>query len=253
MKKERWLWIAIIAGLLIFLWQLDTCRGRDFGSQQSKYDSLAISKQEVVKLANSRGDTIVRQYAIMTSDQEALKKAAEELFNYKSKDQKQIKRIDALVKLTTKTKLPNPITAKFTNNNFDKKKFADSLSKECSDVISNLLDTSVLVGSQFKYDSSFLQIAGTVEKDGVRIDSLNMPDTQAIAFEVTKGGLFRRGIDGKVKFWTPRKLSVSVYHSNPYIQTTGMTSAVYQSPPKGRWLERAIIFATGVFLGSRLK
>lgn len=252
MKKERWLWISIVAGLIIFLWQLDSCRGRDFASQQDKYDSLALAKQEVVKLANARGDTIVRQYAIITSDQDALKKAADELFNYKDKDKKQIKRIDALVKLTTKTKLPNPIVAKFTDT-LDKKRFADSLSKECADVISILLDTSVFVGSQFKFDSSYLQLSGIVEKDGVRIDSLNMPDTQAIAFEVTKGGLFRRGIDGKVKFWTPRKLSVSVYHSNPYIQTTGMSSAVYKSPPKGRWLERAIIFATGVFLGSRLK
>lgn len=252
MKKERWVWIAIIAGLIIFLWQLDTYRGKEFASQQEKYDSLALAKQEVVKLANARGDTIVRQYAIITSDQALLKEAAKEIFNYKEKDQKQIKRIDALVKITTKTKLPSPITAKYIDT-FNRKRFTDSLDAECAKVVSSLLDTSVIIGSKFKFDSSYLQIVGTVEKEGVRIDSLNLPDTQAIAFEVTKGGFFKRGINGKIKFWTPKKLAVSVYHSNPYIQTTGMSSAIYKSPPGGRWIERLLIFGTGFLIGTQLK
>ena len=90
------------------------------------------------------------------------------------------------------------------------------------------------------------QIDASVLKDSFKINSIVFPDSQRIAILETKGGFFRRNINGKRPFYTKPKLEIMVLHTNQYIKIEGMSTLIYQPKAKGRWLERILIFGAGV-------
>lgn len=253
MKKERWIWIGIVLGLVIFLWQLDSCRNRKFASQQNKLDSITLANQVLIQDKNSIGQTVSKQAVIITEDQEALQDITAKVFNLEKQDEKRIKQINALIQIASRIRVDS-INIPFKDE-IAAKKFSDSLIAACAEVINYYKNNSIPVPQNVsisKEENPNFQFYGKVIKEGLAIDSINFPDSQRIAVIETKGGLFRRNIEGKVKFYTPRKLEIQVLHTNKYVEITGMSSIIYQPKVRGRWLERLLIAGVGIFLGTRL-
>lgn len=246
----------IVAGLIIALMQLDSCRNRDFKKQQATIDSLTLANQEMVKITNRQGDTIAKQNVIITQDQQALKNLTVELFDLKKRDERLLKQVEALLQIKSAVVVKNVDVPYKDTTGF--KRFSDSVEKACSEVIAyyrlnsvELQDTTV-DGQKAKHvsiDSSenkHFQLNADILKNKLRINSINLPDSQRIAIIVNKGGLFRKDITGKLKVFKRRELQVMVTHTNPYIQIQGMSSVVYKPNVKGRWLERLIMVGLGV-------
>lgn len=246
---------GIIIGLIILLLQVDSCRNRDFKAQQNKIDSLTLANQKLVQDTNRLGQIIDKQMVITTADQENLKTLTASLFNLMSADEKRIKQIDALIQIASKTGVRERVIPYVDLDR--QKKFSDSIEKNCADVIAfyrknavELTDTtkSGEIAKHVKIDSTqdkYFQFDADVLKNRFKINSLSFPDSQRIAVIETKGGLFKRGVDGKVKLWRRKSLEIQVVHTNPYIKVSGMSSVVYKPKVGGRWLERAVIFGAG--------
>ena len=247
--------VGIIVGLVVLLSQVDSCRGRDFMSQQAKIDSLTLANQQMVQVKNSLDQIVTKQAVIITQDQESLKDLTDSIFALNKKDQKRIKQIDALIQINSQTHV-STVNVPYVDT-IARKKFSDSVEKACADVIAyyrnstvELTDTSngelskhvVIDSNQNKH----FQFDGSVLKDKFRINSVNFPDKQSISIVETKGGLLKRGIDGKVKLFRKKTMEIQVLHTNPYIKVTGVSSIVYKPPVKGRWVERAILFGAGI-------
>jgi len=246
---------GIIIGLIIMLMQVDSCRNRDFQAQQNKIDSLTLANQKLVQDTNRLGQVISKQMVITTADQENLKTLTASLFNLMKADEKRIKQVNALIQIASRTGVTERIIPFVDLDR--QKKFSDSVERACADVIAfyrkntvELTDTTKTgeLAKHISIDSTqdkFFQIDADVLKDRFKINKINFPDSQRIAIIVTKGGLFKRGVDGKIKIIRRKSLEIQVIHTNPNIEVTGMSSVIYQPGSKGRWLERAAIFAAG--------
>jgi hypothetical protein len=94
----------------------------------------------------------------------------------------------------------------------------------------------------------FFQFDGDVLKNRFKINSINFPDSQRIAIIETKGGMFKRDINGKLKIFKRKTLEIQVLHTNPYIKVNGMSSIVYKPQVKSRWFERGVLIGAGFLL-----
>lgn len=252
MKKwfttDRIIMIGLIVTLIILLLNIDSCRGRKFSQQQGKIDSLTLANQKLVQDTNKLGQIISKQEIILTDNQKDLKKLTEDYFALQTKDKKRVKQINALIQEKTSTGVKD-VDIPFEEED----EWVDSPADTALQGIPCDSLGYVKVPQSLNHSEEYFQFKAKLLKEGLHIDSLNFPDSQRIAVLETKGGLFKRDTSGKVKLYRRPSLEIQVLHTNPYIQVQGLSSVVYQPKPKARWLERAIIFAAGVFIGSKLK
>jgi hypothetical protein len=237
---------GIILGLVIALFQVDSCRNDKFKSQQNTIDSLTLANQKLIQDTNKLGQIVSKQTTIITQDQEALKALTANLFNLMKIDEKRIKQIDALIQIKSRIRVDS-VHVPFKDE-IAQKQFSDSVNKACREVIDYYSSLSIMVPQNVQIteeQNKDFQFDGTITKQGLMINSLNLPDSQRIAIIETKGGFFKRDINRKVKFYTPKKLEIQVLHTNKYIKIEGMSSVIYQPKKGGRWLERALIFGVG--------
>jgi hypothetical protein len=247
---------AVVIGLIIALIQVDSCRNRDFKKQQGTIDSLTLANQEMVKIVNKQGDTIVKQNVIITQDQASLKSLTADLFDLKKRDERLLKEVQALLQIKSAVTIKNVDVPYKDTVGF--KRFSDSLERACAEVTKYYRGNSVELtdttkdGVKSKHlvidsiQNKNFQFDADILKTRLHINSINIPDSQRIAIIVNKGGLFRKDINGKLKIFKRRELQVMVTHTNPYIQTKGMSSVVYKPKVGGRWLERLIMVGAGV-------
>lgn len=234
---KRVLIIVSIVTAIIALSMLDTCRNNKFAGQQAIIDSLTLANQKLVQDTNRLGQLLLKQPVLIVEDQKALKALALENLNLKARDAKRIEQVNALIIENIELRLANRFLPFDSANTV----YIDT-TKPCPP---NAILTPKKITDTATADFKFY---ATLEKDGLRIDSLSFPDKQTIALVETKGGFFKRNIEGRVKFYTPKTMEVFVTHTNKHLQVTGMTSSVYSPKVGGRWLERAAIIAATAIL-----
>lgn len=246
-KVKKWFtWDRVIAyliiiGLVIYLFNLDACRNRDFQAQKAQLDSVTLLKQKLVKDTNRLGQVIIKQNVIITDDQENFKKLVEEKFALQKKDQKNIKTIRALTQEITSTGVKDVNVPYEEDEEWVSSPDDTALAGIPCDSLSY-----VHVPKQVSINEEFFKLSASVNKEGIHIDSINFPDTQRIVTLEKKGGLFKRDITGKLKVFKKKELQIIVLHTNPYVKTEGMNSINYQPKVKGRWVERGLIIAATV-------
>lgn len=243
---KRVILILVGIGICIALSMLDQCRGNKYAHQQKTIDSLTLANQKLVQDTNRLGQLLVKQQAITTTNPEEIKALTLENLQLKEKDAKRIKQVNSLVKENTKLKLENYYIAYDPDDTSDYI-LPDTIRIACPD--SNYVKVPKKVTDTSKTDFKF---TATVGKEGLTIDSLEITDKETIAFVETKGGLFKRGIDGKVKLWRKPTIEVIVTHSNKLISVEQMNSLYYTPKPKARWLERLVIAAASAFITAKL-
>ena len=232
MTKRNILIGAAIVLLLCFL--KIRCKNSELILLQTKYSLSQIENQEYKKVANKQGDSIVKQRAIIVKNKEQLKTLTDSIFKLK----KDVKAVTAFYKESTKTNwdtvyipyidvqyIPNPLL-----------QTGDTITKELYTYINN----SVKVPNSFYLDSLLFTVKGKVTKEGVRIDSLNIPDTFNLRIVETKGKLFK-----------PSFIEFQSFHTNPLVQVTGANSIMYKLPKKTFWqvvLDKLIWVGVGIGL-----
>lgn len=242
---KRVLVILVGVGICIALSMLDQCRGNKYAHQQKTIDSLTLVNQKLVQDTNRLGQLLVKQQTITTTNPEEIKALALENLQLKEKDSKRIKQVNSLIRENTKLKLENYYIPYDSDDTSDYV-LPDTVKIPCPD---NYISTPKKITDTTNKDFQFV---ATVGKTGLTIDSVVIKDIQNIAFVETKGGLFKRGINGKIKLWRKPTLEVFITHSNKLIKVEGLTSMYYTPKPKVRWLERILIAGASVFITSQL-
>lgn len=240
----------IVIGLVIALFQVDSCRNNEFKAQRKALDSTTLANQELIQTVNKKNEIISKQEVVITGDQNSLKKLTLDIFDLKKNEEKRIKQIDALIKIKSSTSI-SQVKIPYIDSS-ERRRFSDSLERACADIIAYYDSTYIRTPKKVIIDSTQnkdFQFMGTIKQKEFIIDSLSFPNEQAISVIETKGGLFRRDAKGKIHFYTPRKMEIMVKNSNKYVNVKGMNSIVYKPKIRGRWLERVIGFGAGVAAG----
>lgn len=81
---------------------------------------------------------------------------------------------------------------------------------------------SIAVPQSFRYASQWLDLGGEVERGGLRIDSIRIPNEQQIELERRRVG----------RIWPKERFYVTVRNSNPHIRTDSLRAVLVK--PKGK-------------------
>lgn len=230
--------VALVTGILAVLLLLNTCRlNKKIDEQGSQITQEQLNSQELRETINTKNQVIYEQTSIITNSQKAISSLTDTIFNLKDKD-KRNRDVIAYYQGRTITKLDSVLVPYLDSNALHH--FSDSVLAACADVIQYIGDSTVKVGTKAHNKNPHYDIAATVARGGIFIDSLSIPDTLNLLFREHKGSLFRK-----------RKIEILYFHSNPLIQTTGANSVFY-IPKKKNWLAKALILGAGIFIGTKL-
>ena len=246
LKPERIVIAVLLIAFLIF--GVKTCTYNN-----KLQDSLAIAlqeKAELQKFSNMRGDTIVAQQAIISSDQDELLALSQEKFQLKRENARLVKKVLAFSSQTTETKIPDSVFVPYVDTT-GHKKFQDSIARQCAEVIQYINDSTIRVPVTAKDSTEHYNINLTVERTGVKINTVSIPDSVYFRIIEKKGGFFRK-VNGKLKFHVPKTIEFQTLHTNPLVHVTGQTSIYYTPHKKLNWLGKGLLLGAGVYIGTRL-
>lgn len=215
-----------------------------------QYKELSLRNAQLDTLTNKLGQQVIVSQTELTQSQEALRAATDSFFNLRRQDEKRIKDIIAFYKGTTNTVIREVLVPYVDKEQM--KEWEDSIRQNCSKVIDYYEANTVTVPRSAKDSSKHYDASFTVTMNGVKIDSLSVPDSQYLRFVTLKGGFLKKDQQGKRRLFLKKSLQVQVIHTNPLVQVTGQTSAVYQPPKKRNLLFKAGLITLGIFLGTKL-
>lgn len=239
----------LIGALLIacaFLY-IDGCNKQN--NLKNELLTAQIQNQKLDSVKNTLNQTVYKQQAIITDNQKALKAQSDEAFNLKRSYEKKIKDIHFYYKNQSKTELKDVLVPYV--DSAERKRFSDSVEKKCKEVIDYLIDSTVKVGKKAVIDSSHYNISLSVEKAGIKVDSISFVDSQYLRIVEIKGGFLKKDFNGKRKLFLKKYLEVQVLHTNPHIKITGQNSIIYKKEKK-RIIEKILMLAVGVYVGTKL-
>ena len=227
-----------ITTLILLLFLRIGCKNAEIASLETTNSLLQIENQKFKKTINELGDSVVKQKAIIVKNKEQLKTFTDSIFKLKQK----VKSVTAYYKEITKTNW-DTVYIPYTDTQYIPNPFlqtGDTITKELYTYINN----SVKVPNSFNIDSFLYSIKGTVLKEGVRIDSLNIPDTFNLRIVETKGKLFK-----------PSFIEFQSFHTNKLVQVIGANSIMYKLPKKTFWqvvLDKLVWVVIGLGLSKTL-
>lgn len=209
--------LGVTVLILILLLKIG-CNNAKISSLETTVSLLELKNQKFEKTVNELGDSVVKQKAIIVKNKEQLKTFTDSIFKLKET----VRAVTVFYKENIKTNwdtvyipytdtqyIPNPLL-----------QTGDTITKELYTYINN----SVKVPNPFVVDTNLYTIKGTILKEGVRIDSLNIPDTFNLRVVETKGKLFK-----------PSTIEFQSFHTNKLVQVTGANSIMYKLPKKTFW------------------
>lgn len=212
--------------------------------------ALEMSKQETKILKNEKDQLVSTQRVVEARYKGTLKALTDTVFALNRQQEKRIKEVIAYYRGVTRTEIDSVLVPYV--DVVKMRKWQDSIQNACSEVITYYENNALHVPATAKDTTVNYSADLTATKQGIKINSLIVPDSQHIRFVTIKGGLLKRDINGKRHFWLKRSVEVQVLHTNPLIKITSQQSAVYNPKSKPKVLERAILIGIGLFLGSKL-
>lgn len=236
MKKYLTIDRVLMVLAIIFLLGLNKCN--------SDYYSLSISNQELKSqrldsIKNAYGETILTQDVIITNNRRDIANLSDSIFRLKDKHNRRIKELIAFYSTTTNTGVQNVAVPYLDKQAM--KRFTDSIEQKCAEVIKFYRDSAIQVPRIVKDSSTYFVFNGTVEKDSFKINNIQFPDSQYIRVAIVKKGLFKKP-----------KYQIQMFHTNPYIKTTGANSVIYQPPKNSKVPLYTVLVALGLIGGKML-
>lgn len=211
---------ALMLAIILLLVSLRACQNN------REYEELNVKYEEAVKIKDSLGKTISVKDVEIVQNQEAMKNLRAELFQTTEKYNKKVKEVQALIAKGTQVvikevKVPYVDTVRM-------KKWADSITIKCAEVIHYYEDSTVRIGKQAKDSTKYYKIDATIQKEGIKMNEIKFIDSQYVAITKMKGGIFKRNTKGKFRLYVPPTTRVEIKHTNPYFQNTGVSSHVFE-------------------------
>jgi hypothetical protein len=213
-------------------------------THQSKKE-LNVALEEGVQMKNHFGNTISMFQATTTNLQKQLLSYSDSIFKLGKKHEKQIKEIKAFYSSRVKTRIDSVDVPYIDTPAM--RKWEDSVLLNCKDVIQYYEDSSVLIGTKASIETPYYTIDATVNKASITIDSLSIIDTQYVRVVMMKGGLFKKPLKGKRKFYTKPYPQVEVMHKNPYIQTIEAQATIVEDKRSGKPLLTGAVIGASLF------
>ena len=212
----------IIIILSIFLIALLTKSCND----KKAYDLLKVDLDNVTKIKDSLGNVITVKDAQIVQNEQSIKDLRQAFFQTSEKYERQIKEVKALIIQRTEVRVDTVEVPIIDTGKM--KKWADSISLICKDVIKYYEDSTVLVGTQAKDSTAYYKINATIQKNNLKINEIKFIDSQYISITEFKGGLFKRNTKGKLRFYEPRRTKVEIKHTNPYFENKNVDAFFYE-------------------------
>ena len=245
---ERVVIILLGIGLLI---SIGTCKyGKDRLRTQHDSEIISLKAQYADSIKNKEGEIVAIQEAFKVSTEKSLKDYTDTIFNLKKKQERQIKDVVSYYKATTVTGIHNVMIPYKDTTGF--KKFSDSVTKACADVIKYYNANAVKVPMDISDSTKDYILKGSIDLKGLKINSLELIDDEHVRVVVLKGGFLKKDQQGKRHLFTKRSLQVQVLHSNQLIKVKNISSITYVAPKKHQLLWKTIILGAGIYLGSKL-
>lgn len=249
--KERLLIAISFIMVLFILSHISTCYyNRDYNNQKATIDSLLLSNQKIDSILNKANQKITIQTAIVIDNQETIKSLSDSIFNLKNKSIRKSDKILAHISdyssITVKDKfIPYKDTIAF-------KKFSDSITKKCSDVIDYYKNNTITVPRVALDSSNNFKLSATINKNGLKIDSLYIPDSIYTRIVEHKGGLLKRDSKGKRHFFLKRSIEIQTFHTNNLIVTNKLNSIVYKPKKNSTFTKNVVVAVAASILTIKL-
>ena len=142
--KSRLAWILGIAVILLLLLNVKSCNeNKSYKGQVAILDSLTLANQTKDSIINADGKVITIQETIVVRQKDQLKALTDEVFNLKKKNTRKSDVVTVYVKETTDVDIDS-ILAGYTDT-LKFKKFSDSVTKQCQEVIKYMEDSTLLL------------------------------------------------------------------------------------------------------------
>ena len=236
MKKYLTIDRVLMILTIIFLLGLNKC--------SSDYYQLSMSKQQlenqkIDSIKNKYGETILTQEAIITNNKDDIANLSDSIFRLKDKHNRRIKELIAFYSTTSNTGIRDVAVPYLDKKAM--KRFTDSVEQRCAEVIKFYRDSAIQVPKTVKDSSAYFVFQGTVEKDSFRINNIQFPDSQYIRVAKVKKGLFKKPV-----------YEIQMFHTNPYVKTTGLNSVIYKPPKQNKLPLYAVLVALGLVAGKSL-
>lgn len=227
----------IIAGLSIVILLLLVFLIPQSSSQKKTITEQALRLQKLDSLTNKYGETIYTQNSIISYNKEEISALTDSIFSLKKKDRKNT---ETIAYLQTRSRIVTRDILVPYKDSIGMKKFSDSISLLCKDVIEFMNDSTIRVPKKAYLSNDSLAISLTIKKEGINIDSLSIKDTMDIRF-VEKKRFLRRPV-----------IEVQYKHSNPLFQSEGARSVFYV-PKKKSPLRHIVFIGAGILIGAMIK
>lgn len=220
------------------------------GEYKTKFDSQLLKNQQLDSINNELGQVVYQQKVQIVQDQEGFKKYTDSMFKLNARQEKKIKDVLSYYQSLLSAKIENQ-TIPYLDT-LSMKKWEDSVKSRCQEVIDYYESNTITVPREAQDSTQYYNMSFTVRQDSLKVNKVELIDTQHIRFVVFKGGLFKRDVDGKMHIIKNREVAVQTLHTNPYIKIKGQQSALFTQPKKRGIGKILLSLGLGIFLGTKL-
>lgn len=229
MNKILFIALAILS--VAFILSLRSCSINEKIAENWKAKSV-YQAAVIDSFKNSKGIQVVEQKVAETNNEDEIKKLSAEIFALRKSQERQIKLVTALVRVSQEAKITDSFIV-----------FEPAPPHPKDSALINP-DSVIIPPMKFSHFTDNYSIDGVVELKGVRINSLIIPNTISFRIAEKKEGFFK-----------PRQTVVQAINSNPLYVNQGAQSIVLK-PKTSAWnkvIKPALFFVAGSFITSKLK
>lgn len=218
--------IALLVTLIILFFSVKSCRQNEMIAENWK--AQVEYKDTVIReLVNKNGQLVAEKELVQTNSAKDIKALSEKIFLL----EKGIKKVTALVRATQVVKITDTLIV------------YEPGQPQAPDTGMIPAANAIVTPMRFSQITDNYSINGTVEKIGVKINSLILPNTISFRIAEKKEGLFK-----------PRQTVVQAINSNPLFVTKGMQSIVLKPHVSAwnRWIKPVLFTAAGSLITYKL-
>jgi len=231
--SKHWPWVVTVFLTAVF-W-LHTCNlNQQISKGKEQITQLSLDKQELKTLTSKQGQTIFKQESIIADNTKSLNSLTDTIFDLRKKDARSLETI-AYYKEVTRTGITK-VTIPYLDS-VAMRHFTDSVSENCAELAQYISDSTIQVPRDAVLNTPNFSLDATVQRQGLLINSLVIPDTLQLRFVEHK------------KFLKVNTVEVQYFHSNPLVQSKSANSVFYK-PKKASFFKRVLLpVAVGVGVG----
>lgn len=218
--------LALAATLLILFFSVKSCRENEMIAENWKAQS-AYKDTVIRELVNKNGQLVAEKQLVETNSAKDIEALSAKIFNL----EKGIKKVTALLRATQVIKITDTLIV------------FEPGQPQAPDTGMIPAASAIVTPMKFSQLGEHFSISGTVEKKGVTINSLLLPNTISFRIAEKKEGLFK-----------PRLKVVQVINSNPLFVTQGAQSIVLKERRTAwdRWIGPVVYTAVSSLLTYKL-